>query len=265
MPWRVLLAAGDVARISEHMRPHLRRWLSPYHPPASASWDDMHQEALIGLAKAVHDFRGPDVAAFPGFAHLCVTRQVVTFIKSQTRLKHEHLNRSLSLALPVGTDDTTVTIGDLLINEGCDPLRIVIAREEFRRLLARTTRLSAWERECVERHWMAAEPYEAIGTPKSVDNALQRARKKLEDDTRDYVPTDRELTFLLNREVLPLKRDARMAALALRPGARVIALEPRKLRGGRDVSWRGRAAADGKLGIPTWRVTVRESIVAAAA
>lgn len=147
---------------------------------------DLVQQARIGVYKAVRDFN-PDRGSFEGFAYLCGRREVITAVKAATRRKHEALNGALSLdaELPVSRDGGTISYADLVaIDWKSDPLRIVIALEAVAELVTRLGQLTPLEREAVRRIVMLGESYETaaargLGTPKRIDNALQRARRKL--------------------------------------------------------------------------------------
>jgi RNA polymerase sporulation-specific sigma factor len=260
------LRRGDREAILRALERMCWQTAAPYFLP-DGSRDDLVQEARLGVLKAIRDFRGTP-GYFPQFARMCATRQVVTAVKSATRRKHEVLNTAIAFETPKfsgsGSDVEAVTVGDLLFHESDDPALIVIARDEARRLLARTTRLTAWERECVERHMLAGEPYENIGAHKRVDNALQRARRKLCDERRDYHPEMRVVHVFVDRTVYRTEAQAIAAARGIRSGE-VLSCVPRKLRNGRDTAPNGRPRADGRHGLPVWRVEMRLSVVVALA
>lgn len=143
--------------------------------------DDLCQEARWGLAKAVRDFRGEGTAHFIAFARMCIRRQVITAVKQATLVRNRSMNERVSMEQEVKTpwSRTRVPLGDLLFSYASDPVRVVIAREAAHELAQRMEALSPWERECVDRVLIAGERYEAVGEEKRVDNALQRARRKL--------------------------------------------------------------------------------------
>jgi len=154
--------------------------------------EDLEQEALIGFYKAVRDFR-PDLAtSFRGFAELCINRQLITAIKTANRKKHAPLNTSVSISAGRGTDDDE----DLALectDPFADPLDHLVAREDHhatRELLA--DRLSPLEVDVVTR-FVAGHSYEAIAEAlgrqvKTVDNALQRVKRKLGADLDVLAP-----------------------------------------------------------------------------
>lgn len=151
---------------------------------AGADRDDLVQEGLIGLYKAIRDYRC-DMASFSAFAELCITRQIISAIKSANRQKHRPLNSYVSLSSPAfGEDADNEFIDFCLLEEVSDPESIVMDREQTRAL--RTTiggRLSDMERQVLQRY-IAGIPYCDIAdeleiSEKSVDNALQRIKYKL--------------------------------------------------------------------------------------
>ena len=97
-----------------------------------ADRDDIIQEGMIGLYKATRDFRGDKLASFRAFAELCVTRQIITAIKTATRQKHIPLNSYVSLNKPIYEDESDRTLQDILSGiRVSDPEELVISREEF--------------------------------------------------------------------------------------------------------------------------------------
>jgi RNA polymerase sigma-H factor len=232
-----------------------------YHAPPGLTWQDMLQEARIGVWKALSDFRPGAGSGFNQFARMCATRQVITAIKTATRRKHEVLNRAASYDAPAPDDE--VGLGERLVwRDGEDPLRIVIAREEVRRLLARMRALTPWERECVERCELLGLAYDAVGDAKSVDNALQRARKKLREE-RLPVLERRRLRVYVDRTVFATGAAASAEAMKVQPG-RVVGMRKCKLLDGQERASQGRRRADGRLGQPVWRVEIEAEVPVAA-
>ncbi|MEJ7585028.1 MAG: RNA polymerase sporulation sigma factor SigH [Acidimicrobiales bacterium] len=173
---------------------------------AGGDADDVEQEALIGLYKAARDFRPRHQASFRSFADLCVTRQIITAIKTATRQKHQHLNRSLSVSGQAGPrDDDRQPLEELLVAaDHGDPLEAIVARERtqaLQRSMADT--LSSFEMTVLRLHVRGSSYLEIsqhLGRPtKAVDNALQRIKRKLGqrlvDEARaDRIAATRELT-----------------------------------------------------------------------
>ncbi|MDQ2754562.1 MAG: RNA polymerase sporulation sigma factor SigH [Actinomycetota bacterium] len=157
-----------------------------------ADADDIEQEGLIGLYKAVRDYRDDRLASFRGFAEMCVTRQVISAIKAATRQKHQPLNRYVSLSAPRGSDDGNEhNMEDLIgTHHGGDPADAVISAEQIRgmrRSMAES--LSGLEVE-VLRLYVDGKSYHEISAQlgrhvKSIDNALQRIKRKLDHHLHD--------------------------------------------------------------------------------
>ncbi len=157
-----------------------------------ADRDDIEQEGLIGLFKAVRDYRPERESSFRAFAELCVTRQIMTAIKSATRRKHQPLNQYVSLSGFRSTEGTEEWIvDDLLDNHQVpDPADVVVSSErmgEMRTCMAEM--LSRLEVDVLNLY-LEGRSYQDIGQvlerqPKSIDNALQRIKRKLEAHLND--------------------------------------------------------------------------------
>ncbi len=154
---------------------------------AGGDREDVIQEGLIGLFKAIRDYDPSRQASFRSFAELCVTRQMITAIKTATRRKHAPLNSYVSLSRPAVSDEEGERLlSDILAaREVCDPAEIVISawegdfiRKGFREAL------SGFEAQ-VLRLYVEGRSYQEIAErlgrhSKSVDNALQRIKRKME-------------------------------------------------------------------------------------
>ncbi len=149
--------------------------------------DDLIQEGLIGLYKAVRDFRPDKETSFRSFAELCVTRQIITAIKTATRFKHAPLNTYVSFShTPAGQDsDSEVTLGDALPGSHVhDPAICVISTEELQSLVGCLgTTLSSLESNAL-RLYLEGSSYEDMAESldcdtKTIDNALQRVKRKV--------------------------------------------------------------------------------------
>jgi RNA polymerase sporulation-specific sigma factor len=149
--------------------------------------EDLIQEGLIGLYKAVRDFRHDKETSFRSFAELCVTRQIITAIKTATRFKHTPLNTYVSFSnTPAGQDsDSDVTLGDALPGPSVDdPSICVISTEELQSLVfSLGTGLSKLESDAL-RLYLEGSSYEQMATElgcdtKTIDNALQRVKRKV--------------------------------------------------------------------------------------
>jgi RNA polymerase sporulation-specific sigma factor len=163
---------------------------------AGGDGDDLIQEGLVGLYKAVRDFRPDKDTTFRSFAELCITRQIITAIKGATRFKHAPLNTYVSFShTPAGQEgEGDCTLGDALPGPSVDdPASCVISSEELRSLLhCLGSALSRLESEVLTAY-LEGRSYEDIGAAlgcdsKTVDNALQRVKRKV-------------LTHLRSREV----------------------------------------------------------------
>jgi RNA polymerase sporulation-specific sigma factor len=155
--------------------------------------DDLIQEGLIGLYKAVRDFRPDKETSFRSFAELCVTRQIITAIKTATRFKHSPLNTYVSFShTPAGQDpDGDCTLGDALPGSHVhDPAVHVISSEELHSLVGCLgTTLSPLESDAL-RLYLEGCSYETMAVElgcdtKTIDNALQRVKRKILNHQRE--------------------------------------------------------------------------------
>jgi RNA polymerase sporulation-specific sigma factor len=153
---------------------------------AGGDADDLIQEGLIGLYKAVRDFRSDKDTSFRSFAELCITRQIITAIKTATRFKHSPLNTYVSFShTPAGQEDGDCTLGDALPGPGVDdPAVCVISTEELHSLVfCLGTGLSPLESDAL-RLYLEGNSYEEMAVElgcdtKTIDNALQRVKRKV--------------------------------------------------------------------------------------
>ena len=155
---------------------------------AGGDGEDLIQEGLIGLYKAVRDFRPDKETSFRSFAELCVTRQIITAIKTATRQKHVPLNGYLSFSHTPGDagDDGECSLADVLPGSSVnDPVNQVISSEEVESLKHCLTRLLSNLESRVLRLYLQGLSYEKIARQldcdcKTVDNALQRIKRKVD-------------------------------------------------------------------------------------
>jgi RNA polymerase sporulation-specific sigma factor len=154
---------------------------------AGGESDDLIQEGLIGLYKAVRDFRADKETSFRSFAELCVTRQIITAIKTATRYKHQPLNQYVSFShTPAGQDgEGDCTVGDALPGSAVnEPPTIVISTEELQSLVfCLGSGLSPLEADAL-RLYLEGSSYEEMAEElgcdtKTIDNALQRVKRKI--------------------------------------------------------------------------------------
>lgn len=151
-----------------------------------ADKEDIYQEGMIGLYKAIRDFKPDKLASFKAFAELCVTRQIITAIKTATRQKHIPLNTYISLNKPIYDEESDRTLIDILSEaKVSDPEELVISREELSHIESEIGEvLSDLELEVLS-SYLDGKSYQEIACDlnrhaKSIDNALQRVKRKLE-------------------------------------------------------------------------------------
>jgi RNA polymerase sporulation-specific sigma factor len=151
-----------------------------------ADREDIVQEGMIGLYKSIRDFRGDKLTSFKAFAELCITRQIITAIKTATRQKHIPLNSYVSLDKPIYDEDSDRTLLDVIGGSRVqDPEELMINKEEFSGLEDKMGEvLSDLERK-VLMLYLDGRSYQEISVDldrhvKSIDNALQRVKRKLE-------------------------------------------------------------------------------------
>ncbi len=153
---------------------------------AGADRDDIVQEGMIGLFKAVRDFDVTKQASFRGFAEMCIKRQIITAVKASTRQKHAPLNSYVSLSEPIFEDNSERTLVDMLAERSVmDPEEMFLRREKAERLSEEIEdKLSNLEK-TVLALYIDGMNYQEIAVeldrpPKSIDNALQRIKRKLD-------------------------------------------------------------------------------------
>lgn len=151
-----------------------------------ADKEDIYQEGMIGLYKAIRDFKPDKLASFKAFAELCVTRQIITAIKTATRQKHIPLNTYISLNKPIYDEESDRTLLDVLSTiKVSDPEELIISQEEVTNIETEIGEvLSELEME-VLMSYLQGKSYQEIACDldrhaKSIDNALQRVKRKLE-------------------------------------------------------------------------------------
>ncbi|APF28295.1 RNA polymerase sporulation sigma factor SigH [Clostridium sporogenes] len=151
-----------------------------------ADKEDIYQEGMIGLYKAIRDFKPDKLSSFKAFAELCVTRQIITAIKTATRQKHIPLNTYVSLNKPIYDEESDRTLLDILSEaKVANPEELIISREELKHIQNEIGQvLSDLEME-VLMSYLDGKSYQEIACDldrhaKSIDNALQRVKRKLE-------------------------------------------------------------------------------------
>ncbi len=171
-----------VQRYKQYVRQKIR---SNYF--VGADKEDLIQEGMIGLFKAICDYDATKETRFKSFATLCITRQISTAFKTATRQKHMMLNNSVSLHAPVGSGEEGITLMDTLkASQVGNPEALVIAQEDVEDFKIHIKQaLSSLEWEVLGYH-MAGKDYHEIAKmmdkpSKSIDNALQRIKRKVSD------------------------------------------------------------------------------------
>jgi len=151
-----------------------------------ADREDIIQEGMIGLFKAIRDFQVDKISSFRAFAELCITRQIITAIKTATRQKHIPLNSYVSLNKPIYDEESERTLMDVLAGaKVLDPEELIISREEVHSIETKIGEvLSDLEQEVLS-DYLQGKSYQEIAEHldrhvKSIDNALQRVKRKLE-------------------------------------------------------------------------------------
>lgn len=151
-----------------------------------ADKEDIIQEGMIGLYKAIRDFDGNKTNSFKCFADICITRQIITAIKTATRQKHIPLNSYISLNKPIYDEESERTLLDIISTSiVSDPEELIISKEELKHIESKINEiLSELEQEVLELY-LNGKSYQYIANRlkrdvKSIDNALQRVKRKLE-------------------------------------------------------------------------------------
>ncbi|HUP86360.1 MAG TPA: RNA polymerase sporulation sigma factor SigH [Acidimicrobiales bacterium] len=164
-----------------------------------ADSDDIEQEGLIGLYKAARDFRSDRQSSFRAFAELCITRQVITAVKTATRQKHQPLNQYVSISGVRGSDDAGErSVEDLLEDHYIgDPAETVVSNERMDSMRQSMAEMLSGLEVDVLRLYVEGKSYHEIGEHlgrhvKSIDNALQRIKRKLEGHLAERDASDAE-------------------------------------------------------------------------
>jgi RNA polymerase sporulation-specific sigma factor len=151
-----------------------------------ADREDIIQEGMIGLYKAIRDFRSDKLSSFRAFAELCITRQIITAIKTATRQKHIPLNSYVSLNKPIYDEDSDRTLLDVISGSKItDPEELIINREAFGDIEEKMGEILSDLEWKVLMSYLDGKSYQEIAMDlnrhvKSIDNALQRVKRKLE-------------------------------------------------------------------------------------
>ena len=153
---------------------------------AGGDSDDLLQEGLVGLFKAIRDFRSDRESSFRNFAELCITRQIITAVKTATRNKHVPLNQYVSFSIsPAAGGESDATLDELIPGPTAhDPVNVAISSEELRSLVGCLSEALSELESRVLSLYLDGRSYEEIGgrigcDTKTVDNALQRVKRKV--------------------------------------------------------------------------------------
>ncbi|MEK5132586.1 RNA polymerase sporulation sigma factor SigH [Bacillus sp. FSL W8-0645] len=151
-----------------------------------ADREDIVQEGMIGLYKSIRDFREDKLTSFKAFAELCITRQIITAIKTATRQKHIPLNSYVSLDKPIYDEESDRTLLDVISGaKALNPEDLIISKEEFDDIEMKMGELLSELERKVLVLYLDGRSYQEISEDlnrhvKSIDNALQRVKRKLE-------------------------------------------------------------------------------------
>lgn len=151
-----------------------------------ADKEDIIQEGMIGLFKAIRDFKSDKISSFRAFAELCITRQIITAIKTATRQKHIPLNSYVSLNKPIYDEESERTLLDVITgSKVSDPEELLISREEVNSIESKIGEILSELEWQVLTYYLQGKSYQEIAKDldrhvKSIDNALQRVKRKLE-------------------------------------------------------------------------------------
>ncbi|MFD2925252.1 RNA polymerase sporulation sigma factor SigH [Halobacillus naozhouensis] len=151
-----------------------------------ADREDIVQEGMIGLYKAIRDYQEDKLSSFKAFAELCVTRQIITAIKTATRQKHIPLNSYVSLDKPIFDEESDRTLLDVIAgSKAIDPQELIVNKEKFGDMEEKISELLSELEQKVLALYLDGQSYQEISVElkrhvKSIDNALQRVKRKLE-------------------------------------------------------------------------------------
>lgn len=183
-----LSASGD-RRATEHLLSKYKNLVknrAKAYFLVGADRDDIVQEGMIGLFKAIRDFDITKQASFLGFAEVCIKRQIITAVKASTRQKHLPLNSYISLSDPVYKDNPELSLLDKIAQrDSVDPEEMFLRREMAEHIGTEIeNKLSSLEKTVLSLY-LNGMNYQEIAielnrTPKSIDNALQRIKRKLD-------------------------------------------------------------------------------------
>ncbi|MEI8216951.1 MAG: RNA polymerase sporulation sigma factor SigH [Eubacteriales bacterium] len=153
---------------------------------AGADRDDIIQEGMIGIFKAIRDYEDDKGASFSTFAELCITRQIISAIKQARRLKHGPLNTYISLSKPISDEEPVNNLENTLFSsKDTDPESMLLLKEEINHIETNGSEIFSKLEQKVLSGYINGKNYVEIAallgkSPKSIDNAIQRIKKKLD-------------------------------------------------------------------------------------
>lgn len=157
-----------------------------------ADSEDIVQEGMIGIFKAIRSFEQEKDASFRTFAEICINRQIITAIKRAGRMKHSPLNTSVSLNKPINKDELETTLEETLSSKvETDPEKILIIKEDLDYIEEKGAEIFSDLELRVWNEYLYGRTYSEIAaatgkTPKAIDNAIQRTKRKLESLIKPY-------------------------------------------------------------------------------
>ena len=185
-----LAQSGDVSAEEEIINRYkgLVRSRAHLYFIVGADTEDVIQEGMIGMFKAIRSYRSEKEASFKTFAGLCINRQIITAIKAASRQKHGPLNNSISLSVPVDDSEGSETIENILIASESNPEELVLVQDIIDSIAETLPKILSKFEQQVWSAYLAGKNYHKIAeelgkTPKSIDNAIQRIKRKI---AREY-------------------------------------------------------------------------------
>ncbi|MDY6314419.1 MAG: RNA polymerase sporulation sigma factor SigH [Clostridia bacterium] len=190
----VKLAKADNLHALEYILEKYKNFVKSRSRPyflIGADREDIIQEGMIGLYKAIRDYDTEKYTNFRAFAEMCITRQIITAIKTATRRKHMPLNSYLSLSHPVFDEESDKTLLDTITEHSClDPEEIIINKEDYTSIGKKINELLSPKEMEILSIYLQGKSYQEISdelgiSHKSIDNALQRVKRKLDKNIRN--------------------------------------------------------------------------------
>lgn len=185
----VKLAKADNLQALEYLLEKYKNFVKSRSRPyflIGADREDLIQEGMIGLYKAIRDYDTEKFSNFKAFAEMCITRQIITAIKTATRRKHMPLNSYVSLSHPVFDEESDKTLLDTITEHSClDPEEIIINKENYTLIGRKINELLSPKEMEILSVYLKGKSYQEISdelgiSHKSIDNALQRVKRKLD-------------------------------------------------------------------------------------